>query len=252
MCGIKKRISHSHNADIEYSKPIYKKIEFIFILLTNLTLTERVTCGMAAGKYLYKNKSFIILNNAVEIEKYLFSKDLRKVTRKKLGVDNKTILLGNVGRFNYQKNHVFFLNLIKQLDSRYKLVLIGEGPLKNEIEHQAHELKIADRILFVGTTDDMQSYYSSFDLFLLPSLWEGLPFVLIEAQISGLKCLCSQNIDYESNLGGITFLDINNIEEWISYIEKYAFNYSRNIDENVFAKYDLKQRKNDLIELYTI
>lgn len=250
LCKVKKRISHSHNADIEYSKAIYKKIEFVFILLTNLTLTKRVACGKAAGKYLYKNKSFIVLNNAVEIEKYLFDNKSREMIRKELGIDDKSIILGNVGRFNYQKNHIFFLNLMKQLDSKYKLILIGEGPLKQTIEDKARELKIEDRIFFVGTTDDMQSYYSSFDLFLLPSHWEGLPFVLIEAQICGLKCLCSRNVDYESNLGGIIFLDIDNIEEWISYIEKCVLKYSRKIDENVFAKYDLKQRRNDLIKLY--
>lgn len=216
LAKIKLRIAHSHNTKTEHSFT-NKLLRPLF----NYSVNGRLACNEAAGKWLFKRKKFIIVRNGIDMNKYKYSLEQRKKIRKELDIKPNQKLLGHVGYFNYQKNQIFLVHVLKKLPNDYKLIFIGEGnDLKNvNAEVDKHNLK--DRVIFTGNVTNVPDYLSAMDLFLLPSRFEGQPFVLIESSASGLRNIISDNVSVETNIcKNNTYVNLTDIGAWISAIKK--------------------------------
>ncbi len=251
--GVKTRIAHSHNTVTEH-KILHKLLKRIF----DMSYTDAFACGKEAGRWLFKDKEFYIVKNAQDIEKFMFSEARRKEYRERYKLDN-SIVLGHVGAFNFQKNHEFLIEMFNELhkkDKRYQLVLIGTGPLYDEIKKKVSDYNLDENVTFVGNTTKVHEWLNAMDIMLLPSRYEGLPNVLVEWQIAGLPCVISSTITKEVKLTKLVYFEELNIEKWIDRISKISNNLSKRmineIDiENIKkAGYDIKHNAKKLYQVY--
>lgn len=195
------RISHSHSTSNvrEWKRNIIKNILRPF---SKKYATDYFACSELAGRYLFGDKTFDrgevkIIHNAIDLDKFKFDPEARKKLREELGIDEKTTVIGHVGRFVSQKNHDFLVDVFNEYHTKNpdsKLLLIGTGPFEEKIKAKAEKLNLTDSVLFLGQRNDTNKLYSVMDVFCLPSLYEGLPVVGVEAQAAGLLCLFSNNI----------------------------------------------------------
>lgn len=225
------------------------------------TADNLLCCSEKAGEWLYKKNNYQVINNAINTREFRFSEQIRSDMRKKLNI-NDEFVLGHIGHFTEQKNHLFLINLLEQLVKKtrnIKLLLVGEGPLLESVHQRVCSLSLEDYVIFAGKSDDPKSMYSAMDMFIFPSKWEGLGMVLIEAQASGLSCIASNTVPKESNItGNVKFIDCKNIEEWKRCIYD-CFRFSdknRNIvsDKNILKiqqyGYDIVTEAEKLKEIY--
>ena len=198
--GIPIRIAHAHALDFQTNSKIKKIFGNILKPKLKKYSTNFFACSELAGKWLFgKNvimsNKFEIINNGIDLEKFKYDKLVRKKIRDELNIKEGDILLGHVGRFTKVKNHEFLVDLfykVHKLDSRYKLILIGTGPLEESIKEKVAKLGINESVFFMGYKENTNEYFQAIDVFLLPSLYEGLGIVLIEAQASGLTCIATK------------------------------------------------------------
>jgi glycosyltransferase involved in cell wall biosynthesis len=159
--------------------------------------------------------------NAIDTKEFEFSEALRAQYRKHYGIMDE-IVIGHVGRLHPQKNHRFMLNIaleLKAINIQYKIVFVGDGDLHNDVESFITKNELSKEVIMVGKTDTPEDYYNMFDLFILPSLFEGLGISLIEAQSNGLPCLVSENIPSEAILSSNTkTIPLVEISSWIKTI----------------------------------
>lgn len=195
------RIAHSHNtsADRNYKYPIkmYYKMQIPKVA------TDFAACGKAAGDWLFNGNKFAILRNPVDAEKFVFSDDAREKTRADLKLADNAYVIGHVGRFYEQKNHEGLIDIFREVYQRElnsKLLLAGDGPLRKKIEAKVKDLGLEDAVIFLGVTDQIPDLMSAMDVFLLPSLYEGFPVTMVEAQASGLPCFISDTVSSECML----------------------------------------------------
>lgn len=228
--GVKVRIAHSHNSNTE--KTIKGFFKSIMIKPLKYVTTDNFACSTEAGKFLYKNYNFEIIPNAIDIDKYRYNKEIRERERKRLNIENN-LVIGHIGRFELQKNHRYVIDIFKEVlkdNPSAILLLAGDGSLVKEIKKYARDLNVLDNIKFLGVVKDTCNLYQAMDCFILPSFFEGLPVVGIEAQVAGLKCFLSNKITQEVKISYLTkFLDIGleNITEW-----KNAILSSQNYDRD--------------------
>lgn len=202
LAGIKIRIAHAHLA--QKPKGIKRFAYAVFKMLTKLSSNYYFACGQDAAEYLYGKrfvlkKSIYYMKNAVSLSKYKYSKEKREAIRSQMGIGDN-YLLGNVGRFTEQKNHIFLIQIFKEVKKKIpsaKLVLIGDGPLRVKVNQLVKEMKLESDVIFVGSIHNVEDYYSAMDLFVLPSLYEGLSVALVEAQTSGVAILSSDTVTKE-------------------------------------------------------
>ncbi|WP_270166532.1 glycosyltransferase [Paenibacillus sp. SYP-B4298] len=219
--GVANRICHSHTTNV--SRKYNQLLMPVYRTLIKMFATKKLACGVEAGNFLFKN-NFQILPNAIEVDKYLNveSNNLEKL-RDSLEIDKNSTLIGHVGRFSVEKNHVFLIELMVELlkiSANIYLILIGDGQLRSEIEQYAKKKKVYQNIKFVGFRNNVNEYLHIMDLILLPSFYEGLPVSIIEGQACGVKCLVSSKVSREVdlNLNLVKFLSINDKKEWIDQI----------------------------------
>ena len=252
LAGCKIRIAHSRNTKCDY-KIVDKILRPIFYL----TCTNRFACGEKAGKWLFKNKDFIIINNGKDTDKFKFNKKIRNDMRKKYNIEDK-IVIGHVGNFNEQKNHRFLIeifdNLVKK-NKEYYLVLIGIGHLRGEIEERAKELGIEKNVSFVGSSDCVEKWLQAMDIMVFPSLFEGFPNVLIEWQIAGIPCVISDVITDEVKITDLVqFKSLEDTpEQWADEINKIKLNNREDkiyIEQIKKAGYDIKENAKRLEKIY--
>lgn len=217
--GIPVRIAHSHSTSGkgEYSKNAMK---WILRHFANIYPTARVACSERAGRWLFGEKhEFTLFYNAIDLERFKHDAGKRKCTRDELGIENDTFVVGHMGRFMAQKNHSFLVSAFAkfvEFEPNSLLLLAGNGDHMSQIEELATKLGVADKVRFLGYRSDSDCLYQAFDCFALPSLYEGLPLVAVEAQRSGLHCLLSTAITREVALTeGVEFLDIDSVDEWV-------------------------------------
>ena len=194
--GAKNRITHTHNC----AKQPYLKQKTLGTVL-NWLVTCPVACSEAAGKMLY-TKSFTILTNGVDCERFAFSPQIRAAVRKELGVGDAYVI-GHIGRFSQQKNQLRLLHIFSvllKIHPNAVLLLCGEGEELEKCRQAANSLNIHEKVIFPGKVEQPQNYYQAMDVFVLPSLFEGLPLVGVEAQASGLPCVFSNAITKETGI----------------------------------------------------
>lgn len=201
--GLEKFIVHCHAT--KYSDKTLNAVRNrILCLPIRFMKVERFACSEAAGKFLYGEKMLkagkvFIMHNAIDCEKFRFRPEVRERLRKEMGLDGKFVI-GHVGRFERQKNHEFLIEVFaeckKEIDSCI-LLLIGEGSLRSKIEKKVVEKGLKNSIIFLTKRNDMEYLYQVMDLFVLPSLYEGLPVSCLEAQVNGLECIVSRTVTDE-------------------------------------------------------
>lgn len=201
--GVPVRIAHSH-LTVQTSGKL--KIAILDLLTPALkrTATGYFACGVAAGAYMWGDQiahsdKLYVMNNAVDVEVFRFDLEQRIRYRNELGLENKTVI-GHIGRFNEQKNHKFLIDIFVEytkLDSEAVLVLVGIGELEDQIRDLVKRKDLEDKVMFLGQRTDVAKLYNAYDVFVLPSLYEGLPVVGIEAQANGLPCCFSDTISDE-------------------------------------------------------
>lgn len=247
--NVKTRIAHSHNGD--YEKTLKGRVLHYFSRFSKLFSTENWACSKVAGDYLFGKKKFEIIYNGIETEKFKYKDYIRKEIRKELKLEKKFVI-GHIGRFELQKDHDFIIDLFKEINKVKKnsiLLLFGEGKLKSNIEFKVKKLGLEEKVYFMGVKDDIYKYYNAMDIFILPSIYEGLPVVGIEAQINGVKCIFSNNITPELNISSESLFLKKDILLWkdeISKIEKL----SHTNNEINFGKFDIKLISKKIKEKY--
>ena len=195
--GIPVRIAHSHSSSQD------KNWKYILKLLYKTRIskyaTDLMACGEQAGKWMFGNCDFLILNNAIDARLYSFNLDIRRQKRKELGIRDDELLLGHVGRFSYPKNHNFLIDIFQNISSgtKAKLLLVGDGELRGQIEAKVQKLGLSDRVIFTGLRADVAELMQAMDVFVFPSNYEGLPVTMVEAQAAGLPCFISTNVPDE-------------------------------------------------------
>ncbi len=251
--GVQVRIAHSHNSDTE--KTIKGFIKSILIKPYKYVSTINFACSEKAGKYLFKNKKFEIVPNGIDIEKFKFNYEIRKKIRKQLEINDDEFVIGHVGRFQLQKNHDFLIDIFKEVSKKQtnsKLVLIGIGNLEEKIKEKVVKLNLQNNVLFLGLRENTNEIYQAMDCFALPSFFEGLPLVGVEAQTSGLKCVFSDVISEELKIiDDVSFIPIKDPKIWADVILNFSSkdrNESYDIAKN--SKYNIKKVANYLEEIY--
>lgn len=217
---------HSHNAEFIAANNdfFHKTMHYINKIRLSKYKITRLTCSKPATDFMFGNsQKVIMIHNAIETEKFKYNEDVRREIRKKLRIETKKVI-GFVGRINDQKNPLFLPEIIKEvleIRSDAVLIIIGDGPMRKQLENVIENLNIYDKCILTGNITNVNEYMQAFDIFVLPSLHEGLPYVAIEAQTSGLKCVLSDKITPEVNItGNVVFLPIDNPKEWGLYISK--------------------------------
>lgn len=176
------------------------------------------------GKKAYESGAVNILHNAIDIDRYGFNADMRCRIRSEFGLSDDTTIIGHVGRFMTQKNHAFLLEVFSEylkINRKSILMLVGGGELESAIKEKASELEISDKIIFTGVRSDIPALLSAMDIFVFPSLYEGMPNTVIEAQATGLPCLIADTITREADITGlISYLPLGDAGKWADCIEK--------------------------------
>lgn len=257
--GVKNVIVHSHTTKFSDKKinsirnkilclPIKKQADYYF------------ACSKLAGRFLYGddyiNKGkVVILNNAIECDKFKYDKNKRLEIRKKLELDGKMVV-GHVGRFNEQKNHMFLIDIFNQickLKSNAHLILIGDGPLENKIKEKVKILDLQEKVTFLGRRNDISDLMQAMDVFILPSLYEGLPLVGVEAQAAGLPCFMADTITDEVNFCDTKFFNLKNDSSIIAkQVVESLENFNRE-DTTIYIRengYNIHDEVDKLKELY--
>ena len=193
--GVPVRIAHAHNSnqprDVKYPlKLIYKRG-------IGKHATLLFACSAEAGRWMFGTDGFRVLNNAIDAGRYAYRSDVREAVRRELGLPEDALVVGHVGRFDPQKNHSFLVEIFSKMPGDAQLLLVGDGVLRPDAGRQAEALGVRDRIIFAGVRPDVERLLQAMDVFLFPSLFEGLPVSIIEAQAAGLPCLISDKVPIE-------------------------------------------------------
>jgi glycosyltransferase involved in cell wall biosynthesis len=212
MSKCRRVIIHSHNSRVQ-SGMMRNMLHFWGKLFISYLATDFFACSKEAARHLFYRRDFVMIRNAIDVKRFSFNDTARVYMRNKLKLTGDTIVIGNVGRFEIQKNHLFLLDIFSKIllqNPKVILLLVGEGPLENKVREKANKIKIGDNIIFYGTTEDIQDIYPAMDILVMPSLYEGLCVVCIEAQASGLPVIASDVISRETELTDlVTFLSLS-------------------------------------------
>lgn len=258
VCGVKNIIVHSHCAGMNKNLK-YFLVKAFFFPFIYLMPTTYCACSLIAGEWKYPasivKRKLIILKNGIDLSLFNPSKTFRNKIREKYQLSNSTVLIGHVGRFSYMKNHEYFIELVKRAKKKtldIKVMLIGDGELYNSIVTLIRDNQLEDFFIFVGTTSKVYEYLQAMDVFLLPSRWEGLPIVGVEAQGAGLPVIASDRVSTELKLvDDVCFLPLDNIEKWLDKIlEVSSLPRKNNIDKIREQGYDINQTAEEVRKLY--
>ena len=248
--GVPIRIAHSHSTT---NKKEWKKnvVKTILKRFSKVYATHYFCCSELAGRWMFGNKAFdqekvTIINNAININKFINDENIREKVRKELHIENDTLVIGHIGRFTKQKNHKFLIDIFNEIQKQEKksiLLLVGLGTLQKEIKEKVKSLGIENKVQFLNQREDVNEIYQGIDIFLLPSLYEGLGIVLIEAQVSGICCFASTEVPTNAKItNNVTFIELNQSSKtWANNIlEKYN-NHKRENNKDLVAKsgYDI-------------
>ena len=252
-CGVKTIIAHTHNNSAVKDWKYYPKI-LLRKLYTNGP-TDFFACSEDAGRYTFKNKKFTVVYNAIDIDKFLFKQEIREEFRKELNIEDKFVI-GNIGRLHEQKNQSFLIDVFYEIQKKKDnaiLLIVGKGPLENELKEKVSNLGINNKVYFLGNRKDIDRIYQGIDVFALPSLFEGLGIVAIEAQVSGLPVIASTGVAKEANItSNIQNIDLkDSIDIWAETICRSNVKNRNSVEKLVRnSKFDVKNSAKFLQEFY--
>ena len=230
-------IAHSHNTGSR-GNLLEKGVKRVLQYPIRHVADYFFACSKEAGKWLFgskacKSRNFKVLNNAIDSEKFVFSEETRSKIRKELGVDGDFVV-GHVGNFDHQKNHSFLIDVFSCLckeEPACSMLLVGGGDmaLQTNIKKKVTEMALSEKVKFLGKRTDVSELLNAFDVFLFPSIHEGLPLVIVEAQANGLMCLLSDGISKEVAITeNVNFISLKEpAEVWAKQIRTYMEGYSR-------------------------
>ena len=247
------RIAHAHSTSQDRNWKLVFKL--ISKKLISLYATDLFACSADAGEWMFGTKDAHILPNAIDIERYAFNIRIRNQTRKALGLDD-AFLIGHVGRFSAVKNHSFFTDVfaqIKRQEPNSKLLLVGAGSEMQAVQQKVKALGLEADVIFTGVRNDVANLMQAMDVFVFPSLYEGLGIVLIEAQASGLPCVVSDTIPQEAYLTSLLTLEklTAPTEKWAeTVLEKRHFPRTNRHDEIAAHGFDITTEAVKLQEFY--
>lgn len=193
--GVPVRIAHAHTTnqmrDFKYPvKDLYKRI-------IPRTATDLLACGEDAGRWMFGTAPFLVLPVAIDTEKFRFDKNMREDMRRTLGITKEELLIGHVGQFRKEKNQTFLLDVLHSLracGTKSKLLFVGDGEKRAAVQNRAAALGLTPYVLFLGVREDIPALLHAMDVFCMPSLYEGMPLAVLEAQAAGLPCLVSNGV----------------------------------------------------------
>lgn len=252
-CGVPVRIAHSHSSSQDKNAKYI--IKLIYKGLIPKYSSHLFACGKKAGDWMFSGTKFNILNNAIDSSQYTFSQEKRDIVRKSLDIDNSKFIIGHVGRFSEPKNHSFlikiFAEILKATDAL--LMLVGDGDLRPNIEAQAKQLGVYDKILFLGRRNDVCDIMQAMDVFVLPSKYEGFPVSVVEAQSSGLMCFISDKVPLDCRITDLVEeipLD-SSLEHWVNKILEARQLERRNTLEQIKSNgFDIEENAKKLTDFY--
>lgn len=244
-------IAHSHNTSsgIGLTASIKNTLQYPIRYIGDYLFACSQTAGIwLFGKKACKKENFYLLNNAIDTNKFIFNEKLRREKREEFQIQDKFVI-GHIGRFHYQKNHEFLIDIFKAIhdkDSNSVLMLVGDGELRKKMENKVAALGLTDSVIFTGLRHDIPELLQAMDVILFPSLYEGLPVTIVEAQASGIKCIISDTITREvvcdENL--VRFMSLkSHVNDWADRVLEYANGYTRGNGYGQIVKggYDIQQ-----------
>lgn len=256
--GIPKRIIHCHNADNgdSYLRGLLHKMNRKVV---RKYATDFWTCSDQAvdwffGADIRKLSTYQLIHNAIDVKKYSFNEEIRKEYRKKIGLEDKKVI-GHIGRFHFQKNHTYLIDVFQMTLKKEPsacLLLIGQGELMEEMKEKVKKMGLEKQVLFLGVRQDIDQLYQAMDCFVLPSVFEGVPLVGVEAQAAGLPCIFSDCITKELSIGkNIKFISLSEKQLWVKEILK-AFCTARVDNDNALREkgYNIKTEVRKIEKLF--
>lgn len=256
--GIKKRIYHSHtSSDMNPSNSIIKKLtEFDTRINVSRYATDLFACSDAAGRYMFGNKKFNVIPNAIETDKFIFNESVRKKKREELQLGDKFVI-GTVGHLSYIKNPEFTIeifNAVHRKNPNSELIMVGIGALEDKIKKMIANYKLTDCVQLLGRRYDVPELMQAFDCFLLPSRFEGLGIVYIEAQAAGLPCFASEGVvPKEAKVTELmNYISLDKPAEfWADKILENRITERRNKKSEIIkAGFDIKEIAKNMQEIY--
>lgn len=251
--GVRFTIAHAHSASQD------KNLKYLIKVLAKKNIKKysdkMFACGEEAGKWMFETDNFEVLNNAIDTDLYTYNKEKADKVKKEFGIENKFVV-GHVGRFNYPKNHKFIIDVFNEIQKVREdsvLMLVGDGDLRHEIEQKVQDLGFSDKVIFTGVRSDVNDLMQGMDVFLFPSLYEGLPVTMVEAQASGLKCIISDKVPLECKMTeNIVVVKLEESpQKWAEEVLKYEKYERKNTKEEIVkANFDIKANAKYLQEFY--
>lgn len=252
--GIPIRIAHSHTNGIQNDPK--KFIKTVMNRQYGKYATDLFACSYDAGRYMFGNKDFRVINNAIDSEVFRFDKQLREIKRNELGLGN-SFVVGSVGRFTIQKNQIYSIDVFEKLlkiKQNAILLLIGSGPMEEKVKEYVKAKCLEEKVRFLGNRGDMPSLYMAMDIFLFPSLFEGLGIVGVEAQAAGTPVVCTDSLPKEINVSPLIYrLPLGDLNKWVHTIQVAADSKYAHTDMREYIKkahYDIKDVTSFLSNFY--
>lgn len=252
-CRVPVRIVHSHNSGVDknnkYVRAFRTLLHKIFRFITYKKATKCLACSNAAGEWMFPC-DFDIIYNAVDSTRFVFDEQKRKDVRNTLSISDDTKVFIHIGHFCHQKNNFFLMEVIKEIvkkQSSALLLSVGNGPDFDAVKEYAKKLGIENNVKFLGVRSDVADLLCAADVFLLPSRFEGLGIVLIEAQFTGLACVVSDRVPQEAKISeNFVAVPANNAQSWADAALALADNKrgSAKLFKNAFEKYSFDSSKN--------
>lgn len=252
--GVKVRIAHSHSSNQDKNFKYY--IKLFYRRQIPKYATDLLACGKKAGDWMFLGAPFHVMNNAIDAKQYVFNLNKRKEIRKKLGIGENEIVIGHVGRFSPPKNHDFLIQIFEKMTKKTnaKLLLVGDGGLRKNIEEKVENLGLKEKVIFTGVRSDVADLMQGMDVFVFPSIYEGLPVTMVEAQASGLPCVISSNVPKETILIPelVKFLDLSDtLNKWEQCIlESVKTKRENTIDKIKKSGFDIEESAKWLENFY--
>lgn len=256
MAGVPKRIHHNHTSKTQH--PLLNKILYPFF---KHSYTDAVACSNAAGEWLFGKDNYIVLPNAIDIDKYRYNPEKRRNIRQEFGIEDDVFVMGHIGKFMDAKNHEFLIKVFANYHSKHPqsvLLLVGDGEWRARVEKWIGESGCADSIILAGLRSDIPAVVQAFDVFVFPSIYEGLPLTTLEAQASGMPCIISSSVTKDVCIGQDVLMKSlsDGAESWAEAVDRFDYTISRekrchkNSELITAVHFNIQSEANELLKIY--